>query len=88
MKILTFNVGHLLDMKSRETLANCLAIENNFDIHSIKVIMLTDDVPNEGLFLKYYTFIEMIQKLLSINQNMGVNSWQSKSYLMKEWILS
>ena len=54
MKILTFNARSLLDLKRRYSFSNCVKTENDLDILCITETWLTDDVPDESLFLKEY----------------------------------
>ena len=54
MKILTFNARSLLDLKRRYSFSNCVKTENDLDILCIAETWLTDDVPDESLFLKEY----------------------------------
>ena len=55
INVLTFNVRNLLGLIRRSNFANCLAIENNLDILTLTETWLTNDKPDESLFLNDYT---------------------------------
>ena len=55
MKILTYNVRSLNDLKRRSKFANCVSYENDLDIICLTETWLTSDVTDDALFLEDYT---------------------------------
>ena len=55
LKILTYNVRSLIDLKRRSKFANCVSIENGLNNICLTETWLTSDVTDEALFLEDYT---------------------------------
>ena len=55
INVMTLDVGNLIDLNRRINFANYLSIVINIDILCLTKTWLTDDIPDEVMFLKNYT---------------------------------